>query len=113
MHVWIYLFFFFNQKTADEMRISDWSSDVCSSDLETAVPAAGDRRQRRLPEALPGTGDPPDLEIELAPCPYQFVRRQPGADPAIAVLQLTRIDGPPQHPHRQSQTQQADRKSVV
>src|SRR3546814_2249235 len=27
------LFFFFNQKTAYEMRISDWSSDVCSSDL--------------------------------------------------------------------------------
>src|SRR3546814_6219002 len=26
------LFFFFKQKTADEMRISDWSSDVCSSD---------------------------------------------------------------------------------
>src|SRR3546814_1863204 len=26
-------FFFFNQKTAYEMRISDWSSDVCSSDL--------------------------------------------------------------------------------
>src|SRR3546814_1753134 len=27
------LFFFFKQKTANEMRISDWSSDVCSSDL--------------------------------------------------------------------------------
>src|SRR3546814_13021397 len=27
--------FFFKQKTAYEMRISDWSSDVCSSDLET------------------------------------------------------------------------------
>src|SRR3546814_3301124 len=27
------LFFFFQQKTAYEMRISDWSSDVCSSDL--------------------------------------------------------------------------------
>src|SRR3546814_2581809 len=27
------LFFFFEQKTAYEMRISDWSSDVCSSDL--------------------------------------------------------------------------------
>src|SRR3546814_7685630 len=27
------MFFFFKQKTADEMRISDWSSDVCSSDL--------------------------------------------------------------------------------
>src|SRR3546814_10196052 len=28
-------FFFFKQKTAYEMRISDWSSDVCSSDRET------------------------------------------------------------------------------
>src|SRR3546814_1768511 len=28
--------FFFKQKTAYEMRISDWSSDVCSSDLTTA-----------------------------------------------------------------------------
>src|SRR3546814_4337936 len=28
------LFFFFKQKTAYEMRISDWSSDVCSSDLD-------------------------------------------------------------------------------
>src|SRR3546814_4995580 len=33
-------FFFFKQKTAYEMRISDWSSDVCSSDLE-AEPARG------------------------------------------------------------------------
>src|SRR3546814_6480267 len=31
---------FFKQKTAYEMRISDWSSDVCSSDLMTEVPAA-------------------------------------------------------------------------
>src|SRR3546814_7682410 len=29
----LFLFFFFKQKTAYEMRISDWSSDVCSSDL--------------------------------------------------------------------------------
>src|SRR3546814_4057950 len=28
-----FFFFFFKQKTAYEMRISDWSSDVCSSDL--------------------------------------------------------------------------------
>src|SRR3546814_2245365 len=34
------LFFFFKQKTADEMRISDWSSDVCSSDLPEAEPRA-------------------------------------------------------------------------
>src|SRR3546814_8069451 len=34
--LWCYLFccFFFKQKTAYEMRISDWSSDVCSSDLD-------------------------------------------------------------------------------
>src|SRR3546814_9311846 len=29
----LFFFFFFKQKTAYEMRISDWSSDVCSSDL--------------------------------------------------------------------------------
>src|SRR3546814_10219469 len=29
----VYFLFFFKQKTAYEMRISDWSSDVCSSDL--------------------------------------------------------------------------------
>src|SRR3546814_10776466 len=33
-----YLFFFCKQKTAYEMRISDWSSDVCSSDLGGAHP---------------------------------------------------------------------------
>src|SRR3546814_18255441 len=31
--IFVYSFFFFKQKTAYEMRISDWSSDVCSSDL--------------------------------------------------------------------------------
>src|SRR3546814_1476535 len=36
----ISLCFFFKQKTAYEMRISDWSSDVCSSDLAD-VPALG------------------------------------------------------------------------
>src|SRR3546814_2162609 len=33
-------FFFFKQKTAYEMRISDWSSDVCSSDLSTPAVAS-------------------------------------------------------------------------
>src|SRR3546814_18135628 len=36
-------FFFFKQKTAYEMRISDWSSDVCSSDLIGIVAQAKDR----------------------------------------------------------------------
>src|SRR3546814_2839854 len=35
MRMFLYVFFFFfKQKTAYEMRISDWSSDVCSSDLK-------------------------------------------------------------------------------
>src|SRR3546814_2587099 len=33
----VLVFFFFKQKTAYELRISDWSSDVCSSDLGTIV----------------------------------------------------------------------------
>src|SRR3546814_9941242 len=40
-------FFFFKQKTAYELRISDWSSDVCSSDL---IPVA---RKLWLPIAVP------------------------------------------------------------
>src|SRR3546814_4212282 len=37
-------FFFFKQKTAYEMRISDWSSDVCSSDLEQIEVISAARR---------------------------------------------------------------------
>src|SRR3546814_6701011 len=33
----VFFFFFFKQKTAYEIRISDWSSDVCSSDLGPAI----------------------------------------------------------------------------
>src|SRR3546814_4275601 len=41
----IIYFFFFKQKTAYEMRISDWSSDVCSSDLEPRGLGEGDDRR--------------------------------------------------------------------
>src|SRR3546814_9798468 len=42
------LVFFFKQKTAYELRISDWSSDVCSSELNSAdLPAAGDGARLR------------------------------------------------------------------
>src|SRR3546814_1654492 len=42
-------FFFFKQKTAYEMRISDWSSDVCSSDLATAGRTAAGRQAPPYP----------------------------------------------------------------
>src|SRR3546814_4094502 len=49
------VFFFFKQKTAYEMRISDWSSDVCSSDLLCVTPGAsvGVRRTTGRSPAIP------------------------------------------------------------
>src|SRR3546814_8385007 len=43
----VLLFFFFKQKTAYDMRISDWSSDVCSSDL---IKTCCDARRLARPE---------------------------------------------------------------
>src|SRR3546814_8236505 len=80
--------FFFKQKTAYELRISDWSSDVCSSDLYDVVPrpqlaqermlhlAVGPQgRLARLDNALAGAGRfgllPPDaarIQIGRASC---------------------------------------------
>src|SRR3546814_4552865 len=60
-------FFFFKQKTAYEMRISDWSSDVCSSDLpQVQAVAATDRLDRLegLGEAVAGV-DEHDLDARV------------------------------------------------
>src|SRR3546814_2111297 len=46
------MFFFFKQKTAYEMRISDWSSDVCSSDLHP-----GEGLRALLPDDAASEGD--------------------------------------------------------
>src|SRR3546814_7161541 len=45
------LFFFFKQKTAYEMRISDWSSDVCSSDLKSRNMSPGECSHRCIPQS--------------------------------------------------------------
>src|SRR3546814_4310985 len=64
-----YVFFFFKQKTAYEMRISDWSSDVCSSDLDVGglVAAASlhgrrslEKPSRRAHPALLASAEEPD-----------------------------------------------------
>src|SRR3546814_7442005 len=56
----LYLFvFFFKQKTAYEMRISDWSSDVCSSDLFRFY-------SERVFEKMPPFDDPEILRVSLA-----------------------------------------------
>src|SRR3546814_7025901 len=58
----VFFFFFFKQKTAYEMRISDWSSDVCSSDLRpcACLCQRRERRQQRLCAGLRKCGRPPD-----------------------------------------------------
>src|SRR5213595_2328153 len=46
--MYLFLFFFFKQKTAYEITEGDWSSDVCSSDLANAVLEAGRCAERRV-----------------------------------------------------------------
>src|SRR3546814_2178374 len=55
--IMFFCFFFFKQKTAYEMRISDWSSDVCSSDLCVNHDVAGDRRGHTEEPIFRGTLD--------------------------------------------------------
>src|SRR3546814_8156951 len=50
------MFFFFKQKTAYDMRISDWSSDVCSSDLPILVGTVSIEKSEMLAAALKQQG---------------------------------------------------------
>src|SRR3546814_2793463 len=60
------VFFFFKQKTAYEMRISDWSSDVCSSDLADAAVQIHSRK-----------AGPANVDAQwLAPGPDQHIGQQ-------------------------------------
>src|SRR3546814_1485773 len=52
--------FFFKQKTAYEMRISDWSSDVCSSDLGSVADGGGERILAPGPPRPAGADPGPD-----------------------------------------------------
>src|SRR3546814_13988451 len=61
MHV--FLFFFFKQKTAYEMRISDWSSDVCSSDL---ICGAAYRLRASIRQRRRGRADRPTNPAKVA-----------------------------------------------
>src|SRR3546814_7075123 len=58
-------FFFFMQKTAYDVRISGWSSDVCSSDLAGGVDDHGER-EVALAGAQPGLGDALDRGLQDA-----------------------------------------------
>src|SRR3546814_2553405 len=79
-------FFFFKQKTAYDMRISDWSSDVCSSDLSgepapvLLLPGPGPDG-RRAPPAEDGdakTGAPAEAGATAEEGANSEIRREPG-----------------------------------
>src|SRR3546814_4478740 len=64
-------FFFFKQKTAYEMRISDWSSDVCSSDLLPGTVAHRHARQGPGPVCIEHPQGRIEVDVQGSP---------PGAD---------------------------------
>src|SRR3546814_10509791 len=82
MGLFVMSFFFFKQKTAYEMRISDWSSDVCSSDLagllftevdhDVDAICSASRCNHDLPDLFPFMGGlqiyPHPLKIGRASC---------------------------------------------
>src|SRR3546814_9544579 len=69
------MFFFFKQKTAYDMRISDWSSDVCSSDLCALPQACTQRDHRRGDPRAPWGNTDQSLLIVI---PAAFNRCSPG-----------------------------------
>src|SRR3546814_4476691 len=74
------MFFFFKQKTAYDMRISDWSSDVCSSDLVDLAlerPVEADAGMPQLGKLRgDGAGDDRAAEQLLAARDRQALRQQ-------------------------------------
>src|SRR3546814_4033594 len=73
------LFFFFKQKTAYEMRISDWSSDVCSSDLRLRYPCPAHRRSpMRLDRRLANGSAPMQFSATGHGCPAATMHNRRG-----------------------------------
>src|SRR3546814_2680898 len=64
-------FFFFKQKTAYEMRISDWSSDVCSSDLHREQPDLRLHIREGIPEEQALVLSRGALDMLLGPLPIE------------------------------------------
>src|SRR3546814_949861 len=68
--IFVFFVFFFKLKTAYEMRISDWSSDVCSSDLSTRPKRGPSIKEKKMSDAentLVLTLDSGDVTINLRP----------------------------------------------
>src|SRR3546814_11640334 len=95
-------FFFFKQKAAYEMRISDWSSDVCSSDLSSV--AAPTIAPPTAPMAAPVTGLPLTTSPETAPAPAPYRAPSPTRRPVHAAVDKAAKAHEPTIPYRKLQT---------
>src|SRR3546814_10439936 len=73
-----FFFFFFKQKTAYEMRISDWSSDVCSSDLAARIVDRIDQAAPGLEVERERAGSEMDVEIEQRRLTVRLFADRPG-----------------------------------
>src|SRR3546814_1246777 len=74
------VFFFVKQKTAYEMRISDWSSDVCSSDLHREVVETGHRLLDELDLERREPADDRDRGLDVERAVGVDAQRDAGAD---------------------------------
>src|SRR3546814_7170772 len=79
-------FFFFKQKTAYELRISDWSSDVCSSDLKVGKLLAHDEDSYRyLIESIRRFPDMPTFERMIAEAGFVNTHVEPMLGGLVAI----------------------------
>src|SRR3546814_7986664 len=79
--------FFFKQKTAYEMRISDWRSDVCSSDLPSSAAASAGSGRRAM-------------ETAASAASHAVMRRDPGSRGRSGARPSGRHDGGWHGPHK-------------
>src|SRR3546814_6181290 len=100
MCVTFYLLFFFKQKTAYDMRISDWSSDVCSSDLRmhvVIVVVAANGTFGLLVDSVSDILSIPHRELQPVPetdmaADYRFLRALVARDERmVSIIDLDRL----------------------
>src|SRR3546814_10586593 len=93
-------FFFFKQKTAYEMRISDWSSDVCSSDLRAeAQPVVQPAAAERADDAAHAERDQPERDPRFGQAGHLGHGRREVAEDAEHAGEADRADAQ-REPHR-------------
>src|SRR3546814_8677513 len=99
--------FLFKQKTAYEMRISDWSSDVCSSDLATVPPLADRADLRQVPLVTIDGADARDFDDAV------WAEADPDAENPGGWHLLVAIADVARYVRCDDALAKADRKSVV